>query len=534
MGLKHGFTAGRRHQRGLTLIEVIVAIAIGLIVLGLAAGSLVSYLDRQKSLATAEWIKQWSDGASQYMSDNAASLLASSGGTVTQATLNTGGYFGTGFAGTNMFGQTGTLHVRVGTGNKLEGLICFAGGQMMTGQQQSQVGGMIGLNGGWVRASSPTVAVGKAWGPVTLSTFGIASGGCQLVSALFVSDASKTDDALHRHAVPGQPQYSQMSTAVDMTGNNINNAGTINANKVNLPGGNSLNIGGSYFYGDSSNIATRSPTGGLYIQTTGGSSGNIMQVHNITGDSGSTFTAQYVSAGTGLYAASYITSAGTINASSTITSGSTITAGGDVAANGAVYASNWLRTYGNTGWYSQTYGGGWYMSDPTWIRAYGDKNIYTGGQVQAGSVQSNGTVQAAGRLSTGEYVQISGLAAAGGGCSPDGLIARASDGSGLVQCQAGRWNRFGGITSTTTVQAGPGCGNRYTGTVITATCPAGYTLTGGGYHLYSYSPIYGGSPSSSAVGNAPDGSWPQGNSWIVIAGGAEGYSCFTSHAVCAK
>lgn len=45
----------------------------------------------------------------------------------------------------------------------------------------------------------------------------------------------------------------------------------------------------------------------------------------------------------------------------------------------------WIRTYGATGWYSQTYGGGWYMTDTTWLRAYGDKNIYTPNTIQAGA-----------------------------------------------------------------------------------------------------------------------------------------------------
>jgi|GEM_PF-2109412 len=42
----------------------------------------------------------------------------------------------------------------------------------------------------------------------------------------------------------------------------------------------------------------------------------------------------------------------------------------------------WMRTYGNTGWYNGTYGGGWYMADPTWISAYGNKYVYTGGVIR--------------------------------------------------------------------------------------------------------------------------------------------------------
>lgn len=37
---------------------------------------------------------------------------------------------------------------------------------------------------------------------------------------------------------------------------------------------------------------------------------------------------------------------------------------------------SWVRTVGAAGWYSESYGGGWYMSDSTWIRNYGSKQIY--------------------------------------------------------------------------------------------------------------------------------------------------------------
>lgn len=61
-----------------------------------------------------------------------------------------------------------------------------------------------------------------------------------------------------------------------------------------------------------------------------------------------------------------------------------ITAQGDISTEAAVYASNWFRSYGTTGWYNQTYGGGWYMTDSTWVRSYLDKGVYTGGTIYAG------------------------------------------------------------------------------------------------------------------------------------------------------
>lgn len=46
---------------------------------------------------------------------------------------------------------------------------------------------------------------------------------------------------------------------------------------------------------------------------------------------------------------------------------------GDVYANGG-----WFRVSGNQGLYWESWGGGWYMSDATWIRTYNNRNVWTG------------------------------------------------------------------------------------------------------------------------------------------------------------
>jgi hypothetical protein len=43
---------------------------------------------------------------------------------------------------------------------------------------------------------------------------------------------------------------------------------------------------------------------------------------------------------------------------------------------GTVYTTNWFRSYNNTGWYNETYGGGIYMIDSTYVRTYNDKSFY--------------------------------------------------------------------------------------------------------------------------------------------------------------
>lgn len=44
-----------------------------------------------------------------------------------------------------------------------------------------------------------------------------------------------------------------------------------------------------------------------------------------------------------------------------------------------VYSQNWFRSTGDTGWYSQTYGGGIYMTDTTWVKTYGSKGLQSMG-----------------------------------------------------------------------------------------------------------------------------------------------------------
>ena len=43
-----------------------------------------------------------------------------------------------------------------------------------------------------------------------------------------------------------------------------------------------------------------------------------------------------------------------------------------------VYAANWFRVDGGGGIYWQSYGGGWYMQDATWVRGYNGKSLWMG------------------------------------------------------------------------------------------------------------------------------------------------------------
>ena len=83
--------------------------------------------------------------------------------------------------------------------------------------------------------------------------------------------------------------------------------------------------------------------------------------------------------------------AATMHASGRTSFGQDSDNGYQVQVYGSLYSSDWIRVAGSSGLYFESYGGGWRMTDSTWIRAYNDKNIYTagnsytGGYIEAGA-----------------------------------------------------------------------------------------------------------------------------------------------------
>lgn len=64
-------------------------------------------------------------------------------------------------------------------------------------------------------------------------------------------------------------------------------------------------------------------------------------------------------------------------------SGTRIFAGYDSGHSGSVSASNWFRSNNSSGWINETYGGGLYMSDSTYIRTYGSRKFYCDNEIQS-------------------------------------------------------------------------------------------------------------------------------------------------------
>jgi hypothetical protein len=48
-----------------------------------------------------------------------------------------------------------------------------------------------------------------------------------------------------------------------------------------------------------------------------------------------------------------------------------------------IYSYNWFRSYNATGWYNETYAGGVWMNDTTWVRIYNSKAFLVDNQIAA-------------------------------------------------------------------------------------------------------------------------------------------------------
>lgn len=100
---------------------------------------------------------------------------------------------------------------------------------------------------------------------------------------------------------------------------------------------------------------------------------------------------------------------------------------GDIKSTGG-----WITTQGNKGWLNETYGGGFYMSDSSWMRSLNNKGIYTAGEIRGGQLRSDGNVSVAGIL-TLDQINVADTS-----CPTNGAVSRTVTGAPL-SCQSGIW-----------------------------------------------------------------------------------------------
>lgn len=481
----------RRNQRGFTFIELSWGLVVMVGAVLLIAGLVALLWQQWTYIQVARQTRQVSYQYGRYYLANHDSMLASGTFpiTVTQAQASAAGYPIPTTA--NAYGQQYEMWIIKDATGELRPVVFSVGGQVITSRGVRAIAAAItSANGAGgfvdVAQSSLEPGVANVYGTnglnLPLAVFGKTPGAGHVADAIYMTVAVQqpglTNTALQRMAIPGQPDYNTMHTDIQGGGNSIRNFNTINAQYVGSAGkdGASGYPGGwgGGFHGYDAYLE-----GSLGLGAGGTLNGGIWNNGNIFGT--------------------------------------------QLNITGEVYVNNWMRSMGDSGWYNQKWGCGIWQADGTWVRVYGSCGFLVGGQLQAGSVVSNG------RLTANEYIQLNGSVNLGWSCSPNGLLGQASDGSGAAQCKGGVWTTMMGMVDEIQVVSGNNsCGND--GSMAQAQCPAGYRVTGGGYQMTALRP--GGGATNS--GNAPQNNQPNGNGWFVYAGGGTGASCFAAYAMCGR
>ncbi|EME5107851.1 shufflon system plasmid conjugative transfer pilus tip adhesin PilV, partial [Salmonella enterica] len=383
----------KKIHRGMVSIEIAIALVIVMIagIYGMSRYS--QYMTELEWSVEARRMDAVAAAAKSYIRDNRETLQnqVSAGGSVklTGAQLQQAGYLPQGFTLTNTSAQTFQVAIvrNPSDNTKLVGFILTQGGKAISYKGMRYIAQSIHGAGGYIQTANQAEGAYGSW-KMNLSSYGL-TGESGRLAVWLSSDVLGADDQesdrLYRYALASRPELNRMHTAIDMNSNNLNNVGTVNAKT------------------------------GTFTE-------------NITAKNGS--FSERVTAKNGTFSENINAKNGIINETLSAKNGvfsQGITAGSDIRSN-----DGWLITQNSKGWMNATHGGGWYMSDDDWMRSLNNKSVYTGGQVRAGSLTSDG------RLTIGEYSLHQKVEVAGTACPQNGLQARDASGGALF-CQSGVW-----------------------------------------------------------------------------------------------
>lgn len=442
-----------KFQKGVTLLEMLVALSI---MAAIAAG-VTALIDQSakdtKAAVTATHVRAVGEAANKYIRDNYSGLTGSATATtpalIRISDLIAGGYLTTGFSTTNPRRQSTCVLVLEPTSNNLVSLLVTEGGDTIDDLTLGQIASMVGGAGGGVY-STDTTKVRGAMGGYSLAignfananhlgqkcdgtggTISFAKG--HPMMALWFADGAAVSATLYRNSVPGNPSLNTMNTPILMGASTVQTAG----NACTSTGAIGRDANGAVL---SCVSGTWKSAASAYWGDPVANFASLPACNAATANQTRVVATPSVGSGRRAYTCN---GGGTWDPLGTDNNGN-ITIAGRLTANDTLanehYANGWFRSLGDGGWYNQKWNGGWYMSDGTWVRSYADKNVYTGGQMYAGSMRSIG------RMTADEYVQVNGVATENAGCSPNGLVARDSVGL-LLSCQSGIWKKASGSDS---------------------------------------------------------------------------------------
>lgn len=253
--------------------------------------------DNTRATTTAQQQKKLIDASTQYIQQYSANVqsvaTATSPAVITVPMLQAVHLLDASFSATNPFGQTWQTEVLQPSAGNLQAFVMTYGGPVMNDMIASKIASLVGQPGGFIPKNDSGAYAGGAataygayggWTQATANYSSISGG--HLAALLTFNNGQLTSNYLYRNAVPGQPQVNRMGTAIDMGGNNLNNAGTVNAQTATISG--NANVTGNVTANGSLvgaagriNAWNNATEGGVISMS--GANGVVMHVENING-----------------------------------------------------------------------------------------------------------------------------------------------------------------------------------------------------------------------------------------------------------
>ncbi|XCA32702.1 shufflon system plasmid conjugative transfer pilus tip adhesin PilV (plasmid) [Escherichia coli] len=222
------------NDKGFALLEILGGLVVISLLMPLFWSYIEDYLNEMRNQSAAFHADAYNTAARTYIADNNARLHSGTlPATFTADELIRKGYL----KGLNRspFGQSYTTGIRRNTSTgRLEALTCSTGGENIKDDALRSIASLLPGLGGFIGKNGTATGVFGGWTDKP-GDYGLSCNGGH-IAIVMMGDDLQESDRLYRFQVPGRPELNQMNTAINMGGNNLNNAGNVNGQSATLKG----------------------------------------------------------------------------------------------------------------------------------------------------------------------------------------------------------------------------------------------------------------------------------------------------------
>ncbi|EGD7384588.1 shufflon system plasmid conjugative transfer pilus tip adhesin PilV [Escherichia coli] len=222
------------NDKGFALLEILGGLVVISLLMPLFWSYIEDYLNEMRNQSAAFHADAYNTAARTYIADNNARLHSGTlPATFTADELIRKGYLKD--LNRSPFGQSYTTGIRRNTSTgRLEALTCSTGGENIKDDALRSIASLLPGLGGFIGKNGTATGVFGGWTDKP-GDYGLSCNGGH-IAIVMMGDDLQESDRLYRFQVPGRPELNQMNTAINMGGNNLNNAGNVNGQSATLKG----------------------------------------------------------------------------------------------------------------------------------------------------------------------------------------------------------------------------------------------------------------------------------------------------------